>query len=151
MQAARLQIDTVKWLAAKLLPERFGDKVTTPITGSDRRDLIPDPAAVDARILELLRKAGLSEEQARRAMDDARMLTDTDAAELARLLVRLGRHEARTPPGGPGGGLGEVPGNAGCRIWRGRSRGGGGGVCETGSPVKKVTNGCTGAILAFRD
>src|SRR4051794_3541483 len=27
VQAAKLQIDTIKWLAAKMLPERFGDKM----------------------------------------------------------------------------------------------------------------------------
>jgi hypothetical protein len=29
VQAARLQIDSIRWLAAKLLPERFGDKIET--------------------------------------------------------------------------------------------------------------------------
>src|SRR3954465_1650167 len=39
VQKARLQVDTRKWLAAKLLPERFGDR--TELVGAGGRDLIP--------------------------------------------------------------------------------------------------------------
>jgi Bacteriophage Sf6, terminase small subunit-like len=43
VQAARLRVDTRKWLASKLLPERFGDKVTTELTGAGGKDLLPQP------------------------------------------------------------------------------------------------------------
>lgn len=32
---SRLRVDTRKWLASKLLPKTYGDKVTTEVTGSD--------------------------------------------------------------------------------------------------------------------
>jgi hypothetical protein len=43
VQAAKLEIDTVKWIAGRLLPHRYGDRVA--LTGADGRDLIPEHAA----------------------------------------------------------------------------------------------------------
>ena len=43
--------------------------VPTQVTGADGKDLIPEPAAIEARVLVLLLKAGLSETEARRAID----------------------------------------------------------------------------------
>jgi len=35
VQKARLQIDTRKWIASKLKPKKYGDKVTNEITGAN--------------------------------------------------------------------------------------------------------------------
>jgi hypothetical protein len=44
VQKARLQIDTRRWLASKLLPERFGDKLAVEATGKDGAALYqPEP------------------------------------------------------------------------------------------------------------
>jgi hypothetical protein len=50
VNAARLAVDTRKWLAAKLLPERFGDRVTQEITGADGKDLLPPDATAPDRL-----------------------------------------------------------------------------------------------------
>jgi hypothetical protein len=52
VQKARLQIETRRWLASKLLPERFGDKLVTEVTGKDGTALIP-PAEPDLQKLAL--------------------------------------------------------------------------------------------------
>jgi hypothetical protein len=49
VQAARLQTDSRRWFLSKLMPKRYGDKVTQEITGEDggalisRIELIPVP------------------------------------------------------------------------------------------------------------
>jgi hypothetical protein len=43
VNAARLQVDTRRWLASKLLPERFGDKLQAELTGKDGEPLLKDP------------------------------------------------------------------------------------------------------------
>lgn len=68
VQRSRLRVDSRKWLLSKLHPSQYGER--TAITGANGRDLIPDPAAADARILELLMKAGMSDAEARSALDD---------------------------------------------------------------------------------
>lgn len=40
VQAARLQVDSRRWLLSKLVPKRYGDKVTQEITGEDGGALI---------------------------------------------------------------------------------------------------------------
>src|SRR6478752_3227693 len=52
-------------LLARIIPAQ--------ITGADGKDLIPETAAIESRVLVLLLKAGLSETEARRAIehDDA--------------------------------------------------------------------------------
>jgi hypothetical protein len=50
VQAARLAVDSRKWLLAKLHPERYGDKVE--LTGKDGRDLLP--ASSEASIPRLM-------------------------------------------------------------------------------------------------
>jgi len=40
VQQHRLQVDTWKWLLSKMLPKRFGDRVTTEIAGSAAAPLI---------------------------------------------------------------------------------------------------------------
>ena len=48
-------------LLARILPAQ--------ITGADGKDLIPEPAAIEARVLVLLLKAGMTETEARAALD----------------------------------------------------------------------------------
>lgn len=39
VQRSRLKVDTRKWIASKLLPKRYGDKVQSELTGKDGKDL----------------------------------------------------------------------------------------------------------------
>lgn len=41
IQAARLRVDTRKWIAAKIVPKLYGDKLQNEVTGKDGSDLIP--------------------------------------------------------------------------------------------------------------
>jgi hypothetical protein len=54
VQAAKLEIDTIKWIASKLLPERFGDKVTTEVVGVGGKNLFPERAADPERAAQAL-------------------------------------------------------------------------------------------------
>lgn len=38
---ARLRIDTRKWLMSKLIPKRYGEKITQELTGADGAELVP--------------------------------------------------------------------------------------------------------------
>jgi hypothetical protein len=40
VQRARLMVDSRKWLLSKVLPKRFGDKVTTEVTGDPNAPLL---------------------------------------------------------------------------------------------------------------
>lgn len=51
----RLQVDARKWMAGKLRPKKYGDKLDMNLTGT--LTTMPEEA-LDARIAELLRKAG---------------------------------------------------------------------------------------------
>lgn len=51
IQRSRLRVDARKWMAAKLAPKKYGDKVTTEVTGPDGgamsyevRHVVVDPA-----------------------------------------------------------------------------------------------------------
>jgi hypothetical protein len=50
--AAKLRIDTRKWLLVHLAPEIYGDKMV--LTGKDGRDLIPTQAVEAARVPRLM-------------------------------------------------------------------------------------------------
>jgi hypothetical protein len=39
IQRSRLRVDSRKWIASKLKPKRYGDKITTEHTGADGKDL----------------------------------------------------------------------------------------------------------------
>jgi hypothetical protein len=53
VQAARLAVDSRKWLLAKLHPEKYGDRVE--LTGKDGRDLLPaSPEASIPRLMTVL-------------------------------------------------------------------------------------------------
>lgn len=56
---SRLRVDTRKWIASKLKPKKYGDKVQTELTGADGKDLIPEtPLTEVARRLAFLLTAG---------------------------------------------------------------------------------------------
>jgi hypothetical protein len=38
---SRLRVDTRKWIASKLKPKKYGEKVQTELTGADGKDLVP--------------------------------------------------------------------------------------------------------------
>lgn len=50
VNAVRLAVDTRRWVASKLLPKRYGDRVE--LTGAEGRDLIPTTPA--ARVPQLM-------------------------------------------------------------------------------------------------
>jgi hypothetical protein len=54
VQAARLRIDTRRWLASKLLPERFGDHKRVEMTGKAGAPLIPVETGGPSLALALL-------------------------------------------------------------------------------------------------
>jgi len=68
IQRSRLRSDNRKWLLSKLKPERYGDRIAH--TGANGKDLIPDRAAAEARVMALLMKTGMTEDGARAAMDE---------------------------------------------------------------------------------
>lgn len=37
---SRLRVDTRKWIASKLKPKKYGDKITNELTGKDGKDLV---------------------------------------------------------------------------------------------------------------
>ena len=54
--------------------------IPTQVTGADGKDLIPETAAIESRVLVLLLKAGLSETEARRAIEHDTATDIWDAA-----------------------------------------------------------------------
>jgi hypothetical protein len=71
VQAARLAIDTRKWIAAKVMPQRYGEQLA--VTGADGRDLIPeetDPTRVALAVLSVIR-AVAAEREAQKEADEA--------------------------------------------------------------------------------
>jgi hypothetical protein len=48
MRRSQLRIETRKWVAAKLLPKRWGDKTITEVTGPNGAPLMP-PQVIDTR------------------------------------------------------------------------------------------------------
>lgn len=60
---SRLRVDTRKWIASKLKPKKYGDKVSAELTGADGKDLIPESPPIEevARRLAFLLTAGAKE------------------------------------------------------------------------------------------
>lgn len=61
VQRSRLRSDNRKWLLSRLRPDKYGDRVSTEVTGKGGKDLIPEESA-DSRtlaraVLGLLREA----------------------------------------------------------------------------------------------
>ena len=79
-------------LLARIIPAQ--------VTGANGKDLIPEPAAVEARVLVLLIKAGLSETEARRAIDVDSRTADyaTDILDVARYSGASGTKTIATVP-----------------------------------------------------
>ena len=72
LQQATANPKTFMSLLARIIP--------TQVTGVDGKDLIPEPAAIESRVLVLLLKAGLSETEARRAIEQDTATDIRDAA-----------------------------------------------------------------------
>jgi hypothetical protein len=81
VQAARLEIDSVRWLAAKLLPERFGDKLTSEISGPGGTPLIPERSADPTRVAHALMLL-LSSIPRKPNRDDTEMINEQEVAAL---------------------------------------------------------------------
>ena len=58
----------------------LGRIIPAQVTGADGKDLIPETAAIESRVLVLLLKAGLSETEARRAIEHDTATDIWDAA-----------------------------------------------------------------------
>jgi hypothetical protein len=54
IQRSRLRIETRKWLASKLKPKKYGDKITTEHTGTVGLSDMSEEA-LDAKLAELLK------------------------------------------------------------------------------------------------
>lgn len=61
VNGVRLAIETRKWIASKMLPQRFGDRAAVELTGAGGAPLLqqpdPDPAKVALSIMALLEAA----------------------------------------------------------------------------------------------
>ena len=87
VNAARLMVDSRKWLLSKLHPEQYGDSMT--VTGKGGRDLIPvvNPATRVPRLMAVLAIAMPGK-------------NNTELFELAtRMIERVDAMETRTIPG----------------------------------------------------
>ncbi len=61
---SRLRVDTRKWIASKLKPKKYGDKVQTELTGADGKALIPEMSDTDvARTLAFLLAKGVNAQE----------------------------------------------------------------------------------------
>ena len=47
IQRSKVRIDTRKWVAARMQPKKYGDKVTNEVTGKDGTALIPEATPTD--------------------------------------------------------------------------------------------------------
>ena len=65
IQRSRLRIDTRKWIASKLLPKRYGDKIVQEHTGPDGGPVVID----DVSTLELAMFIGLALRKAAKIRD----------------------------------------------------------------------------------
>ena len=81
VQAARLRIDTRRWLASKLLPERFGDHNRVEMTGKDGAPLIPQETGGQSLALALL--AVLHDSPAARAHAAERLVSQPAVESIA--------------------------------------------------------------------
>lgn len=61
---SRLRVDTRKWIASKLKPKKYGDKVQTELTGADGKDLIPELSET-----EIARRIAFALQQGARAQE----------------------------------------------------------------------------------
>lgn len=54
---ARLRVDARKWVSSKLLPKKYGDKVTNELTGVDGKDLHLTDNDLSAKLAAILEAA----------------------------------------------------------------------------------------------
>ena len=56
---SKLRVDARKWIASKLKPKKYGEKLTSEVTGADGKPLIPEPSQneVARRIAYILTNA----------------------------------------------------------------------------------------------
>ena len=64
VQRSRLRTDNRRWLLSKLRPDKYGEKLQT----ENKTTIEVDPVGADQRIVALLMKAGLTEDEARAAL-----------------------------------------------------------------------------------
>lgn len=61
IQRSKLRVDSRKWLMAKMMPKKYGDRVSAEVTGADGKDLIPaeatDPTRLALGILSIIEAA----------------------------------------------------------------------------------------------
>jgi len=60
IQRSKVRIDTRKWIAARMQPKKYGDKVTNEVTGKDGTALIPEASPTDMAkaLLAVLSRGG---------------------------------------------------------------------------------------------
>lgn len=60
IQRSKVRIDTRKWVAARMQPKKYGDKVTNEVTGKDGTALIPEASPTDMAkaLLAVLNRGG---------------------------------------------------------------------------------------------
>lgn len=69
IQRSKLRVDSRKWLMARMAPKRYGDRMSTELTGKDGAALIPttlDDRELAQRIYAGLLDAGIEPDQARK-------------------------------------------------------------------------------------
>jgi hypothetical protein len=81
VNAIRAQVDGKKWLLSKIAPQRYGDRLSTEITGAAGSPLIP-PEAVDPRKLALALHAILAGARDERRLVDAEPLGGRRGVEI---------------------------------------------------------------------
>ena len=64
IQRSRLRVDARKWMASKLAPKKYGDKVTTELTGKDGGPIVSEVSDRElARAVAMILSSGLSGER----------------------------------------------------------------------------------------
>lgn len=64
---SRLRVDARKWIASKLKPKKYGERVSTELTGADGKDLIPamNETEIARRIAFALQQGASAQDKAR--------------------------------------------------------------------------------------
>jgi len=75
VQRSRVRVDTRKFLMAKLMPERFGDRQSVEVTGKDGKDLIPQRSD-EERMMNLAHSIAFTLAYAERKKDDKSNVID---------------------------------------------------------------------------
>lgn len=64
IQRSKLRVDSRKWLLSKMMPKKYGDRVSAEVTGADGKDLIPevDPSKIALAMMAIIAAAKKGEE-----------------------------------------------------------------------------------------